>query len=186
MLEKALLLCKEDKSIKDAFDSSHYLELNDERLLHLLDSTDHDVKHLLPIGETGKLYQPFLKKELEKVDYSLTAEFLEMLIGDPDELSDTLSCQLNESLGSDQYTFICDIVTSKSPKDINLDEKDPDGEQVLLSQKSDVVRAIQPISVLKVYARPGSLLCCVTGSWWVLSLVDLSVSSRVMGLCLIL
>ena len=155
MLEKALLLSKDDEAIKGAFDMTQYLELNDEKLLSRLGKVTHpDVKPLVAIEDTKRLYKLSFEKELQEPDFHMTTEFLGALTKDADELSDSLSCKLNDSLSLEPYTLICDIVTSKAPEEIPLDEKDEDGVSIQLSDRSKVVAAITPTSVLKIYVKP--------------------------------
>jgi len=156
MLEKALLLSKDDAAIKGAFDMPQYLELNDEKLLSQLEKVTHpDVKHLVAIEDTKRLYEKLPKeKELQEPDFHMTTEFLDALAKDADELSDNLSCRLNDSLKLEAYTLICDIVTSKAPEEIPIDDKDEDGAPIQLSSRSKVVASIKPASVLRIYVKP--------------------------------
>jgi hypothetical protein len=44
-------------------------------------------------------------------------------------------------------------VRSRVPEEVFLDETDEYGQEVVLHQKSDVIRAIKGINVIKIYAE---------------------------------
>jgi len=154
MLEKAMLLCKDDSAIRNTFDIQGFLDLDDEKLLSLLRNSKCNIKRLLAVRESGRMYTKVSQKELKESEFKMTTPFLSMLRKDPDELSDKLSLQLNRCLNKAKYTVICDIVRSRTPEQICLDEIGKDGQEVELSTKSKLVGAIQPINVLKVYVEP--------------------------------
>jgi len=72
------------------------------------------------------------------------------------EISDSISRQLNQKLDQTDYTYIVDIIGSRSPKDIHMDIQDEKtGEYAVLREKSPIVGAIQETKVIKVYAHRG-------------------------------
>lgn len=154
MLEKAILLSRHEPSIKEVLKIDRFLELTDESLLTLMESEGSQVEHLLAAREPQRLYKKILEVELEQEEFEMCPEFHEMMERDQDELSDKLSLRLNTLLGIEEYTFICDIVRSKSPTEIYLDEISKENQETELRKKSDLVGAIRATNVLKVYANP--------------------------------
>jgi HD superfamily phosphohydrolase len=153
MLEKAILMCKDVEEIKDAFTLDGFLGLDDEHLLSLVEKAGTNSQHLLAVRETKRLYETVYERELKTPDFEITPEFLSSLENQCDELSDKLSLELNRSYGKEDYRIICDIVRSRVPEEVFLDETDEYGQEVVLHQKSDVIRAIKGINVIKIYAE---------------------------------
>jgi len=156
MLEKAVLICKDEPSIKKMFTIDGFLELDDEKLLWLIEGARAEVKHLLAARDPNRLYRRLYQVELNSKSFAMNEDFLTMLERDHDQLAENLSLHLNGSL-DDRYKLICDIVRSKVPREIFLDEFDERGQEVELSVRSSIVRAISPVNVLKVYAEPSVL-----------------------------
>ena len=153
MLEKAILQSKDEESIKKALQVGNFLELNDERLLSLIENAESNIGHLLAVKDTKKLYQIFFEEKFEQSRFEMTTKFLDKMENDPEELSEQLSLQLNESFDKEDYMLICDIVRSKAPGEIYLDESS-EGEQIELRSKSKLIGAIGADNILKVYADP--------------------------------
>ena len=155
MMEKAVLLCKDEDKIKNAFRINNFVEMDDENFLSLMRTTEANNKHLLAVKDPRKLYNKVTEFVLESEGNNLemTTEFAEMMAQDHDELSEKLSLKLNGHLKEEKYTFICDIVRSKSPKEIYLNGAE-DTQEIELRTRSDLIGAIKSVNVLKVYANP--------------------------------
>ena len=69
-------------------------------------------------------------------------------------LGETMTVKLCGELGVQQYHIICDVVKSRVPKRIDINEPDKDGEPTELYSKSDVLPALREKPVLKVYTHP--------------------------------
>jgi HD superfamily phosphohydrolase len=160
MLEKAILLLQDDPELKKAFTISGYLELDDEKLLSLVRKVGKSVDYLLAVRDPRRLYVKLLDVPLNEKNYKLTPELVAMVEKDPDGFADTLSRLLTETYDITGYKLICDVVRSKAPHKIHLDELDATGQEMELRSKSDVVGAIRATNSLKVYAEPSTAEKC--------------------------
>jgi len=155
MLEKAILCAVRDKSeINDDIQNlDKYLDLDEPKLINKLSESGDFPKEITERLKTASLYTPTFNKELETFDTTNT-KFLKDLQANEDRVSDRISQSLS-TLGSKQYSIICDIIKSKVPKAIHIDERDKNGQPYELKQKSEVVRAISlPRIFVKVYVHP--------------------------------
>jgi len=155
MLEKAVLMNKDNHEITEAFTKS-FLELDDQKLLDKLSScnskTNNLIKSITKQSGLYKIISPPL--ELDQQHFSMDTKFLTSL-KDEDEVSESLTRKLNEELHQEDYSFICDIVTSKAPRQIQIDELDEsEGEFWPLHKKSKIVGAIQSLRQIRVYINP--------------------------------
>ena len=153
MLEKAILLNQDDETIKEAFKLNEFLKFDDEAMLSLIERLG-ETEHLLAPRDPRRLYSKVIEKELNKDTFDMTTKFLAELGGNSDKLSDVLSLQLNDEFTLHKYELICDIVKSRVPREIYLDEVDESLHEVELRARSDVIGAIRPRNVIKVYAAP--------------------------------
>jgi len=158
MLEKAILLRKTDEKILGKFDNTkNFLSLNDDELLNLLTDLGGKSAELVSNIKAGKVYHVLLDSELDQAHFQMSPEFVESL-KKPEKvnaLSDIISQQFNEKNNKKDYTYICDIITSKAPSEIAIDNQDKEtGEYVELRKKSRIVGAIQSQSRIKVYCEP--------------------------------
>lgn len=153
MLEKAFLLNDNDPSIKEMFQLDNFLRCNDENMLDKLENMGTEIAQLLAPENPARLYKEVLDKELTETNYKMTPNFIAKLENDPDELADVLSLRLAEELGQSKYSIICDIVKSKAPREIYLDNNGSSGE-VYLRNKSDIVGIMKAKNTLKVYISP--------------------------------
>jgi HD superfamily phosphohydrolase len=157
MLEKAILVAIHDGSniAEEISDVSKYMELDESKLIDSLRQCGGFPKETCDrILKKADLYIPILDNDLNEFKFEPRSKFLKDLLKSEDAVSERISLSLSQ-LGSKQYSFICDIVRSKTPKEIHIDEKDADGEPIEIEQKSEVIRAIrQPRITLKIYANP--------------------------------
>lgn len=155
MLEKAILLNKDNSDIVAKFeDVNNYLELYDDNLLMMLRNPEGKSAELVTSIKTNKVYEVKSDVQLNQDDFQMSPKFLASL-NDEDEISDFLSVELNRRLGQKEYQYICDIVASKAPSEIQIDEVDKDtDEYVDLRKKSNIVGAIQSLRRLKIYVNP--------------------------------
>jgi len=154
MLEKAFLLKENDAKIKELFEIDSYLICDDENMLARLENMGSDVAQLLAPKDPKRLYIVKFDKLINQDNFKLTPSFLAELENNPDELADKLSLRLSEELKQPKYGIICDIVKSKVPKEIYLDNDKQGEEEITLQNKSDIVGKIQVKNVLKVYVGP--------------------------------
>jgi HD superfamily phosphohydrolase len=154
MLEKAFLLCKDESSIKGMFQINKYVKANDESMSAQLKKMGPNVVQFLAFENPKRLYSAELELELNKKNYKMTAGFYAKLEDNPDELSDQLSLRLAEELKQEQYSLICDIVKSKAPREIYLDNANTGEPEIALHMKSDIVGALTARNMLKVYVGP--------------------------------
>jgi hypothetical protein len=95
-------------------------------------------------------------KALSVETFSLNDIFLDELNKNYDGLSDCLSKKLSEHAKLHDYEIICDIVKSKIPQTINLDQYDEEsGEPVELKSQSPIIAAIKEQNRIKVYVKNG-------------------------------
>lgn len=163
MLEKAFLLREDDQAIKGMFDIDNYVKGNDESMLSQLKKMGNDVVQLLAAENPKLLYSKKLEVELTakkpnvkltKNNFRMTSRFLAELENQPDELSDQLSLRLAEELRQEKYSLICDIIKSKAPKKIYLDNSGTSESEIELSTKSDIVGELKAKNLLKIYVAP--------------------------------
>lgn len=159
MLEKAVLVAaRNGSSIKDEIDNlDRYLELDEPRLRKGLEESGGFSKEISERIKTADLYKRIFEKDLEF--FKLNREFLKDLSTSEDDVADKMSLNLSQAAytrtPTGTYPVICDIVSTKIPKDIHINEKDEHGEPIEIKQRSEVVRAIsQPKLLLKIYVHP--------------------------------
>lgn len=152
MLEKAFLKCKEESEIRSMFQLDNFIRGDDENMFSQLKKMGPDVRQLLAPEDPKRLYTQKFEAELNKKNYKMSARFYAQLEDNPDDLADSLSIRLAEELKQEEYTLICDIVKSKAPRQILLDDQKM-GE-VELRNESDIVEAIKAKNMVKVYVAP--------------------------------
>ena len=157
-LEKAILLNKTDSKIIDRFkDTKKFLELNDDELLNVLTNIGGKSAELVANIKAGKVYNALFDEELDQEHFQMSPEFVQGLkkTEKSNELSDKISKQFNEQHNKTEYEYICDIITSKAPSEIQIDKQDVEtGEYIELRKKSSIVGAIQSRSRIKIYSDP--------------------------------
>jgi HD superfamily phosphohydrolase len=152
MLEKAFLLSLDKPAIKEMFQIDNFVETNDESMLAQLRKLGPEISDFLASDDPRRIYPVIFDKELNQQNFKQNPKFLAML-GDPDELSENLSLRLSEELKISKYHIICDIIKTKAPQEIYLDN-DSEKNEILLRNNSDIISVIKSKSILKVYAKP--------------------------------
>ena len=147
-------MCKDDPVIKEMFDIDNYVKGNDESMLSQLKKMGNGVVQLLAAENPKLLYSKKLEVELTKKNFRMTTRFLAELENQPDELSEQLSLRLAEGLRQEKYSLICDIIKSKAPKKIYLDNSGTGESEIELSTKSDIVGELKAKNLLKIYVAP--------------------------------
>lgn len=145
MFEKALILRSEDdKEFKSHFtDVDKFIGLNDEILFENLKGGKELSAILVEGIRDNKLYVQNYDKELSTATFYINQKFLDELNNQVDDLSDTISCKMAEELKCEKYGLICDIVKSRIPKPVNIEEYDEVGEPIELKSRSDIVDSIK-------------------------------------------
>jgi HD superfamily phosphohydrolase len=156
MLEKALILrAEKDTEFRSVFkDINKFIELDDEKLLERLKKGTGPSANLAEWVRDNKLYDIKYDGELTTNTFDMSDRFVKDLQSEPDALSDFLSLEMHDRMKCKKYQVICDIVKSRSPKPIHIDEYDESGEPIELKSKSDIVDAIRSKIRLKVYVDP--------------------------------
>lgn len=152
MLEKALLLRAEnDSSFKECFkDIKKFVEIHDEQLLDALRLKGDLAGKLAEGVANNQLFEVINDTELSTNNFKFSDDFASKLNTDPDKLSDHLSIELAKKVKCDKYRIICDIIKSKTPKDIHVNEyvgPDP----VELKSKSSIISNIDLEFRVKTY-----------------------------------
>jgi HD superfamily phosphohydrolase len=155
MLEKAILLKENDPKIIEKFrDVKGFLDLDDDKLLNLLSSLGGKSEELVTNIKVGKVYNVVFDTELDQERFRMSPEFLRAL-KDPhkvSEISDSISKEFNEKENKTEYEYICDIITSRAPSDIQIDKQDEEtGEYEELRKKSNIVGAMRSQNQIKMY-----------------------------------
>lgn len=153
MLEKATLCaCQDHSCIKDLFlKTSEYVKLHDDMLLSQLEKIQ---------GYPAKIVDRIKRRTLFKKVYEIKMDeaniksLPEILAKDQDEFSDKLSKDLCSELGVDQYSLICDIVKTRSPKKIHINCLDDSGEPIDIISRSKIIPSINAKSILRIYSDP--------------------------------
>jgi len=159
MLEHAVLAgCADDSSLRELFENPRMIaELYDEKLLELLQKAPgFPAATANAIISKRGLFVKINDKELSLESFSKISErFLESLRGpDASEASFELSEKLSRELKAEPFKIICDIVKSRAPHSIHVDEMDQQGEPLELSSKSPLIDSIKAKIRLKTYIHP--------------------------------
>lgn len=158
MLEKAILLNKDNVRIVEKFKNiSDFLELNDDNLLSMLLDLGGKSAELVNGIRTSKVYKVLIDTELDQEHFQMSTKFLASLEDENkiSEISDHISKELNSRHKQNEYQYICDILTSKAPSEIQIDARDEEtGEYADLRKKSNIVGAIQSLRRIKIYVNP--------------------------------
>ena len=155
MLEKSILLAiEQDKNFKKFFDDLNlYISLNDEGLLKELESIKGQVCNIISNIKDKNLYILYAKEILTSENLKFNIDFLNQVTLSNKEqisnLSDKLSIQICENFEVDKYRIICDILKTRTPKDVCVDNYSPEGEPYSIRDYSDIIPAIRP----KIYAQ---------------------------------
>src|SRR5438445_2612723 len=159
MLEHAVIAgCADDNVLRELFENPRRVaELYDEKLLELLQKTPgFPAETANAIINKRGLFVKIYDKELSLESFSKISErFLESLRApDPSEASFELSEKLSKELKVEPFKLICDIVKSRAPHSIHVDEMDPHGEPLELRSKSPLIDSIKTKIRLKTYIHP--------------------------------
>jgi len=155
MLEKAILLNQDKKIIKKSFSNIfEFLKLDDDKLLTMLSDLDEFSSEIVTNIKGNKMYKVVVDIDLNPKNFQMSPEFISSL-NEEEKVCEEISQQLNLKLGKENYQYICDIITSKSPKEIHIDEVNEEtGDYLTLREKSNIVGALQALRRLKVYVNP--------------------------------
>jgi HD superfamily phosphohydrolase len=153
MLEKAILVALNNKSeLEEHFkDIKKYVDLDEATLLAKLRLAGDFPKNICDrIIKTAQLYDTIETFDLES--FEANDKFIKSLTKSDDQVSDRISLELSKT-ETEPYSIICDIIRSKTPKDIHVDKIDEDGEPIDVKDKSDVIEALShPKLLMKIYA----------------------------------
>jgi len=157
MLEKAALLeIEAGGELKKYFtDKKLLLTLEDERLRSLLEkSTVNYTKKLEERIRNRKLFKSI--PDVKLYDNSdIDSNFILQIsaAGDEiDEISDRMTKNLCTELGFDDYRVICDIVKTRVPGNIFIDNKSEEPDD--LQNKSEIIKAIKQRNTMRIYVDP--------------------------------
>lgn len=155
MLEKAILKNKNEEKIMESFQKiDKFIQLEDDKLLNILSGLNEETNKIIKNIKKNELYKSSLTRDLDSKIFEMSPNFLKEL-ENMNNLSENITNEINEKMGCAQYSCICDIVVSKAPKDIHLDELDNEtGEYKLLRDKSNVVGALKSEKQILVYSDP--------------------------------
>jgi HD superfamily phosphohydrolase len=157
MLEKAVIVALDNgNSIRDDLkDVKKYVDLDESKLLTKLTEGKGFPEEICDrVIKTAELYEEIYVDDSGLLDPELNDKFLKDLVASEDFVSDRISQSLSKQ-EQEPYSIICDVIKSKTPKSIHLNQKDEDGEPFELKEKSKVIEAISdPQVILKVYADP--------------------------------
>ena len=158
MLEKATLLDVEnDGETKKHFtDKKLLLTLDDEKLLSLLKNSEVEyTKQLEERIRNRKLFNSL--KDIKLYDNSeINSDFLLKVTAasaqEIEEISDRISKKICQKIGVNNYNIICDIVKTRVPGSIFIDEYNDDtGEPNELRNKSDIIKNIRERNSMRIY-----------------------------------
>lgn len=153
MLEKAILAAIDaNKDFKNEMsDLKSYMQITEYSLLEKLRYVKDFPQSIVERISKGELYRQVFNEKLETPNFDLNEDFLESL-RKHDFVSEAITQKLNES-ESNPYSFICDIIRTKVPKKIFVDELDEEGEPVAI--KSGVIDSLRKEELLiKLYVEP--------------------------------
>src|SRR5256885_5518016 len=161
MLEKAVLKGKEDNPNLSAHFTNldKFIELNDDGLLTLLEQSGNFAKEVVVGIREKRLYENTkIELLLNEEDVKMSGKFLSDLTTSEDgaSLGEDLTRKVCGQLSTEPYQIICDVIKSRVPRRIDVDDIDPETKEPReLKEKSDILPHIEQRNVLKVYAHPG-------------------------------
>jgi HD superfamily phosphohydrolase len=153
MLEKAILVAIEvDKDFKKEMSKlESYMRISEHYLFERLTQTGNFPGSIVDRIRRGDLYLQVFNEKLEVPNFDLNEDFLESL-RKHDFVSEVITQKLSEP-ESNHYSIICDIIRTKVPKEIYVDELDKEGEPLPI--KSAVIDALRKEELsIKVYVEP--------------------------------
>lgn len=160
MLEKAILSSRNNTGSKllDCFSNlDSFIGTDDDSLLKILDESGEFPKDIVTRIREDQLYNfsSELAVQLNDKIVKMGSKMVPDLSRDDGAfLGEAMTVKLCAELGVPQYHVICDILKSRVPKRIDIDEYENDGEPVELYAKSDVLPALKEKPILKVYINP--------------------------------
>jgi HD superfamily phosphohydrolase len=158
MLEKAILdAAANDRTFTGYFDDlDEFLNLHDDGLLSILEGATGSVAPVFAENIREKnLYVRKFESALDARSIQMNEKFLARLASeDGAALGEEITQKLCKSLGLENYDLICDIVKSRVPKKVDLNELDSNGDPIDLKSKSDIIPHIKEKNYIKVYVSP--------------------------------
>jgi len=161
MLEKAILSSRGDAGSKllECFSNlDSFISTDDESLLGILDKSGEFPKDIVRRIREDQLYDlsskhviPLSDSNVVKMGSKMTPDLSR---DDGSRLGEEMTVKLCNDLGVPQYHVICDILKSRVPKRIDINDYDKDGEPLELYGRSDVLPALKEKPTLKVYVNP--------------------------------
>ncbi|MPZ07029.1 MAG: HD domain-containing protein [Nitrososphaeraceae archaeon] len=147
MLEKATIRASRDTSTIFS-DTKKYIGLDDERLLNELGKIDGYPSRIVK----GIRKRDLFEKQYEfKLDEQNIGSMPKLLSKDPNEISEKTTIQLCSDLKIEEYSLICDLFKSRSPKKMHIfDPNDPE-EPMDIRSRSEIINSIKPRTFLKIY-----------------------------------
>jgi HD superfamily phosphohydrolase len=155
MLEKIILMNKEHPKIQEAF-GSKFIELHDEELLRILKELNPKAEQFVSNIRNERLYRMLKCEFLIDVEAipDMQLENIDRIQSKENIVADNLSKIICKEYQANEYSIICDIITSKKPGEISLERQTDQKEEDKLVTRSSVVKAIQKTSVVRAYADP--------------------------------
>lgn len=158
MLEKAAMLEIENNGeLKKYFtDKKLLMTLEDEKLRSLLEKSS--VEYTRKLGEeirNRKLFESLKDIKLydnSEIDSKVILKISAATSDKTDEISDRISNNFCKELGLDKYRVICDIVKTRVPGNIFIDNKGEEPDD--LQNKSDIIKAIKQRNSMRIYVDP--------------------------------
>jgi HD superfamily phosphohydrolase len=160
MLEKAILISKDNTGSKilECFTNvNSFINTDDESLLSILNESGNFPKDIINRIREDELYDfstelviP-LNEDVTKMGSKIVPDLAR---DDGSQLGEAMTVKLCDELGVQPYHIICDILKSRVPKRIDINEYDKDGEPIELYRKSDVLPALKEKPTLKMYTNP--------------------------------
>ena len=161
MLEKSTLLGVEnDDNLSKYFrDEDELLALDDDKLLSLLkkSSSEYTTKLVKNIW-SRKLFCDAATIQLYK-NSDINQSFIKNIIAGSsngiDKISNELSIKLSEKLHLNKYQIICDIIGTKTPADIFIENTEQEsGDPEELKDKSDIIKSMKSRHTMRIYIDP--------------------------------
>ncbi len=160
MLEKAILKALEDKEFRqDLDDVERFSKIDEAGLRTKLEDQGGIPEELANRVWLNKIYEDriddnLLKWLLDEQEFDLDEPFLSHVIKSSENVSETLTKILSDEVG-EEYSVICDIVSSRIPKKVRVEDKSNKEGYVSVDDVSPVVRAIQSQQrTIMIYYNP--------------------------------
>jgi HD superfamily phosphohydrolase len=163
MLEKATLYAcdQQENDVKEHFTSiDNYIKLYDDMLLEKLEKLEGYPQMIVKRIKQRNVFNKVIEYDISKLQkdgVSLDDVQIKLLSQNPDKISEEITQKLCDKLNVGKYKIICDIIQSRVPKDIFLDNVDKDNQPIVLRERSPIISNLESNTLIKIYSESSTI-----------------------------